>query len=55
MSTYRRKKTSDTWHWCTNCSNWPTSDYVEREGKPSTGELCDQCKPKDEKGDCRRK
>jgi len=22
---YRRHKESDTWHWCTNCTNWPTS------------------------------
>ena len=39
-STYRKKKWSDTWHWCSNCNNWPTSDYEERYIKPTSGELC---------------
>ena len=29
MTIYRRKKDIDTWHWCKNCSDWPTSDYKE--------------------------
>ena len=49
---YRRKKTSDTWHWCTNCSEWPTSDYVEQSEKPTTGELDNQCKAKEQAGNC---
>lgn len=28
--TYRKKKGSDTWHWCRNCSNWPTSNFEEQ-------------------------
>ena len=51
---YRRKKGSDTWHWCKNCSNYPTSDYDYRSSKPSGGELCDQCISKDKKGKCRK-
>jgi hypothetical protein len=27
MPEYRKKKGSDVWHWCKNCSKWPTSDY----------------------------
>lgn len=54
MAVYRRKKDSDTWHWCKNCSNWPTSDYEERYAKPTSGELCDQCKAKERKGECRK-
>ncbi len=48
---YRRKNGKDTWHWCRNCSNWPTSDYSERDTKPS-GELCDECLGKDRAGTC---
>ena len=51
---YRRKKGSDTWHWCKNCSNYPTSDYDERSSKPAYGELCNECRSKDKKGTCRK-
>lgn len=55
MAKYRKKKGSDTWHWCTNCSNWPTSDYDEREGKPSSGELDNECQAKEKAGNCTKK
>jgi hypothetical protein len=42
----------DTWHWCRNCSNWPTSGYDERSTKPTTGEECDECIAKTARGDC---
>jgi hypothetical protein len=38
---YRRRNGSDTWHFCRNCSNWPTSNYVEQQSRPTTGELDD--------------
>ena len=45
---YRRRKGAyDTWHFCTNCSNWPTSDYDDKWSKPTTGEFCNQCKSKE--------
>jgi hypothetical protein len=50
---YRRRRGRDTWQFCSNCSNWPTSDYVERDRKPATGELCDQCEAKQRNGNCR--
>ena len=50
--TYRKKTNSDTWHWCRNCSNWPTSRYTERHTKPTGGELCDECKAKDKDRNC---
>ena len=51
--TYRQKKGGpDAWHWCKNCINWPTSDYRERDSKPTSGELCNQCRDKDKKGNC---
>jgi len=52
--TYRRRTSGDTWHFCTNCSLWPTSDYKEQQGKPTTGELCNQCRSKDDAGTCMR-
>ncbi|MBA7486649.1 hypothetical protein ES707_22210 [subsurface metagenome] len=51
--TYRKKKYSDTWHFCSNCTNWPTSDYDERYTKPTTGELCNECRAKQNLGNCR--
>ncbi len=50
---YRKKKDSDTWHFCKNCSNWPTANFEEKAAKPSHGELCDQCKAKRKAGGCR--
>ena len=50
---YRKRKGSDTWHWCKNCSNYPTSDYKEQANKPSNGELCNQCQAKKREGTCR--
>ena len=49
---YRKRKGKDTWHWCQNCSNWPTSDYDETPSKPSSGELCNECLAKDKAGMC---
>lgn len=52
---YRRRKGKDTWHWCQNCSNWPTSDYDVRYTKPTSGELDNECLAKDKAGTCREK
>jgi len=49
---YRRFTWSDTWHWCKNCSKWPTSNYVSSYTKPTSGELCDECRAKAARGDC---
>lgn len=55
MPVYRRRKDSDTWHWCTNCSQYPTKADTEKEQhtKPTTGELCDQCRAKKKAGTCK--
>jgi hypothetical protein len=50
---YRRKKENDRWHWCRDCSNWPTLDYVSKNTKPTSGELCNECKAKNREGICR--
>jgi hypothetical protein len=49
---YRRRSNRVTWHWCQNCSKWPTTDYEERDRKPGRGELCNQCRAKDREGEC---
>ena len=50
---YRKKGESDTWHFCRNCSRWPTSGYTTRQTKPTSGELCNECKAKERDGNCR--
>ena len=50
---YRRLRGSDTWHFCTNCSTWPTSNYDERVSPPTSGELCNECRAKRANNDCR--
>jgi hypothetical protein len=51
-STWRRKRGSDTWHFCSNCSNWPTSDYDTSYSKPSSGEFCNECQAKRANNSC---
>jgi len=51
---YRRRRDKDTWHWCTNCSNWPTNNYEEQASKPTSGELCNECRGKESAGTCRK-
>lgn len=49
---YRKRKNKDTWHFCRNCSNWPTSDYDEKTTKPTSGEFCNECLAKKENDNC---
>jgi hypothetical protein len=51
--TSRRRRGQDTWHFCSNCSNWPTRDYDERVSPPTTGEYCNECRSKRANGICR--
>lgn len=44
----RKKKGHDTVHTCKNCSNWPTTDYVES----TSGEKCNECMAKAKAGNC---
>ena len=47
---FRKRKGSYPWHFCTNCPDWPTSDYDERStaGDP----LCDHCQQLERDGKC---
>lgn len=51
-SQYRKRKGSDTWHFCSNCSNWPTSNYEISYTKPTSGEFCNECQAKKKAGNC---
>ncbi len=50
--TYRRNRRGDTWHWCRNCSTWPTADFEETSVKPTAGEFCNECTAKEKAGAC---
>ncbi|RLA96740.1 MAG: hypothetical protein DRG83_17090 [Deltaproteobacteria bacterium] len=52
---YRKRKGSDTWHWCTNCPYWPKSDYETwcGDGRPPVGELDNLCKKLERDGTCK--
>ena len=49
---WREHKGSDTWHFCTNCTDWPTSSYDVSYSKPTTGELDNECRSKQASGNC---
>lgn len=55
MVIYRKRKGSDTWHWCKNCTNWPTTNYDELNivGRPTSGELDNECLAKEKSRECR--
>jgi DNA-binding NtrC family response regulator len=41
----RRKRENQTWHVCTNCKDWPISDYEEQQLDPIRElELCNECR-----------
>lgn len=54
---YRKRKDSDTWHWCTNCKDWPNWNYDTwcGEGRPPSGELDNECKAKEKDEKCSTK
>ena len=43
--TYRRKRNSDTWHFCANCRHWPTSDYESSKKNLSRARCVTSVKP----------
>ena len=48
---YRMKSSGDTWHFCVNCSQWPTEAYVSAKEFPDNGQVCNECIVKDQQGD----
>jgi hypothetical protein len=54
MATYRRLENGERWHFCTNCSSWPTEQYVELDYPEYLleGSLCLECITKRHFGEC---
>jgi hypothetical protein len=50
--TFRRRRGTDMWHFCSNCSNWPRDDYDERATNPGSGLFCNECVRKRASGAC---
>jgi DNA-binding response OmpR family regulator len=49
----RRKRDNQTWHVCTNCKDWPISDYEEQQLSPTVElELCNECRLNMQQGIC---
>jgi hypothetical protein len=42
---------SGTWHWCRNCSKFPTNAVKTQDSRPSW-DLCEECKSKEHNGNC---
>jgi hypothetical protein len=52
MTPYRTKKGHDLWHFCSNCPDYPQSEFDELEMKPDSGSLCEECKSRESVGTC---
>lgn len=51
MTIYVQETGSNTWHWCMNCSKFPTSITKTRTTRP-TENLCEECEAKEKNGNC---
>jgi hypothetical protein len=51
--TFRRSVNGDTWHWCSDCSNWPTGDHDASPTPPQFGTLCSECESKEPESELR--
>lgn len=40
------------WHFCRNCSKWPSRDYEEIRWRPRDHEICVECKRHNDRGNC---
>ena len=51
MATYVKGPNTDTWHWCRNCNNYPSTIAKSQSTRPSH-DLCNECKAKENAGNC---
>ena len=49
---YRIKISGDTWHFCSNCSQWPTAEFVSSKTVRDDDPMCNECLVKKEHGEC---
>jgi len=40
---YRKSPAEDTWHFRSQCSQWPTADYISAKTLPQGEALCNEC------------
>jgi hypothetical protein len=40
---YRKPTRVDLWHFTSECSRWPSSDFIEINARPRLGTLCVEC------------
>jgi GT2 family glycosyltransferase len=52
IARYRRTRGNESWHFCQNCSEAPTSDYEDASRLPTGGAECDECKALRECAEC---
>jgi hypothetical protein len=51
VATYVQAPGGDTWHWCVNCSHYPSNIAHSQTPRPAW-DLCEQCKDKEKNGTC---
>jgi hypothetical protein len=49
---YRRHKNLVTWHFCSNCSQWPKTDYNFSVSHPGDENFCSECLSRATIGTC---
>jgi hypothetical protein len=49
---YVKGQEPDRWHWCKNCTQYPLVVVKSRSNRPIS-DLCDQCKAKEERTNCK--
>jgi hypothetical protein len=49
---YVKGQEPDRWHWCKNCTQYPLVVVKSRSNRP-VSDLCDQCKAKEERTNCK--
>lgn len=50
---YRKKIGCDTWHACTNCTQWPTENFISTTIRRREDEMCNECAAKMQLNTCR--
>ena len=48
---YRKTKSGDTWHLCSDCSQWPMDNYVSTQDAPENSTICNECIVKKQLGE----
>jgi hypothetical protein len=49
---YRKNLSGATWHFCANCSQWPTDDFVSTNVLPGGHPICNECIVRNQSGEC---